>query len=145
MNRRLFLKSSAAMLFAGCATPQDEQVASLAWPAPPSGNLGRIYFYREIEGLLLALAPQVVINGRAIGRAVPGEAFFRDANPGRYRVLVAGSEEQVITLQVAPGGEVFVKITVALDFLTPRLVPRLVDREAGRAAALNQRLVSASP
>lgn len=88
--------------------------------APPP-ELARIYFYRQAQPLMVALAPDVVVNGKVVGDLSLGEVFFRDARPGRYRVFMSGDPEHVIELSLEPGEVGFVRCTLRIGLGTTRL------------------------
>lgn len=94
--------------------------ASLAIEAPPP-DLARIYFYRQAAPLLLALEPEVIVNGRSVGSLGMGEVFFRDAKPGRYEVFLEDDVGHVIELQLAPGEIGYVRATLRIGFGTTRI------------------------
>jgi hypothetical protein len=101
-------------------SPMAAEQASLAIEAPPP-DLARIYFYRQAAPLLLALAPEVIVNGRSVGSLGMGEVFFRDAKPGRYEIFLEDDTDHVIELQLAPGEIGYVRATLRLGFGTTRI------------------------
>lgn len=94
--------------------------ASLAIEAPPP-DLARIYFYRQAAPLLLALEPEVIVNGRSVGSLGMGEVFFRDAKPGRYEIFLEDDTGHVIELQLAPGEIGYVRATLRIGLGTTRI------------------------
>lgn len=103
--------------------------ASLAIEAPPP-DLARIYFYRQAAPLLLALEPEVIVNGRSVGSLGMGEVFFRDAKPGRYEVFLEDDTAHVIELQLAPGEIGYVRATLRIGFGTTRISAERVAASA---------------
>ncbi len=112
----LDLAASAAR--AAEALPADQALLS-AEPPPP--DLARIYFYRQPAPLLIALAPDVVVNGRSVGSIGMGDVFFRDAKPGRYQVFLSADTEHVIELTLSPGEISYVRATLRVGLGTTRL------------------------
>jgi hypothetical protein len=58
--------------------------------------MARIFFYRTENPFLIALEPEIVVNGKAVGRAIHGDAFYRDAKPGRYEIFLAGDHFNIV-------------------------------------------------
>jgi hypothetical protein len=96
--------------------------------APPP-ELARIYFYRQAQPLMVALVPDVIVNGKAVGDLSLGEVFFRDAKPGRYRVFLSGDPEHVVEFSLAAGEIGFVRCTLKIGFGTTRLTAETVAAE----------------
>lgn len=96
------------------------QQALVTIEAPPP-DLARIYFYRQPAPLLIALQPDVVVNGRSVGSIGMGEVFFRDAKPGRYQVFLSADSEHVIELNLAAGEIGYVRATLRIGFGTTRI------------------------
>ncbi len=134
-RRRLILAATATLLLSGCQTTRGKAVARLTLPLePPPPNLARIYIYRREKKLFRAVEPLVVINGRSTGISRPGEAFYRDAKPGRYQIFTTAEPEEVIYLETAPGRLYFVEMEVAFADLGIHLLP--VERSATDAATV---------
>ncbi len=104
---------------------------------PPPG-MARIFFYRTENPFLVALEPEIVVNGKAIGRAVHGQAFYRDAKPGRYEVFLSGDRDNVLRFLVAPGERVFVKTEVDFNIVGSHLTAVRVLESTGRPEFLER-------
>ena len=103
--------------------------------APPP-ELARIYFYRQAQPLMVALSPDVIVNGKAVGDLSLGEIFYRDARPGRYRVFLSGDPEHVVEFSLASGEIGFVRCTLRIGLGTTRLSAESVaDTEARQEIA----------
>lgn len=94
---------------------------------PPPPELARIYFYRQAQPLMVALVPDVIVNGKAVGDLSLGEVFFRDAKPGRYRVFLSGDPDHVVELSLAAGQVGFVRCSLRIGLGTTRLQAESVD------------------
>lgn len=95
---------------AGCAHPS--ATASSTIPSIPAGE-ARIWFYRDYEPYAGKGLPAIAANGRYVGVAELGGAFYRDVFPGNYFVTVETTGvdfNQVARLDLAAGQESFVKI-----------------------------------
>ena len=134
-RRRLIFALGAAVLLSGCQTTRGQAVARLTLPLePPPAHLARIYIYRRDKKLFRAVEPLVVINGRSSGISRPGEAFYRDAKPGRYQVFTTADPAEVIYLEMAAGRLYYVEMEVAFAGLGIQLLP--VERNATEAVAV---------
>jgi hypothetical protein len=99
---------------------------------PPPPELARIYFYRQAQPLMVALSPDVIVNGKVVGDLSLGEVFFRDARPGRYRVFLSGDPDHVVELSLAAGQIGFVRCTLRIGLGTTRLSAESVDDDEAR-------------
>jgi len=117
---RALLRPAALLLAASLvAVPAAAEPPPAIEPPPP--DLARIYFYRQAQPLMLALVPDVVVNGKVVGDLSLGEVFFRDARPGRYHVFIEGDPSTVVELSLAPGEIGFVRCTLRIGLGTTRL------------------------
>lgn len=120
MAARLRRWLTAAALAAG-ATASGPAAADPFVAEPPPAALARIYFYRQPTPLMLALTPEVIVNGKAVGDLSMGEVFFRDAKPGRYRVFLAGDPGHVLEFVLTEGEIAFVRATLRIGFGSTRI------------------------
>ncbi|MGH7088257.1 MAG: hypothetical protein ACREFQ_05100 [Stellaceae bacterium] len=77
-------------LLAGCVGPQSGRVGAataLLNEYPPPG-LARIWIFRTYDPYITLETPYIRINGRIVGVAWLGSAFYRDVPPGRYAITV---------------------------------------------------------
>ena len=134
---------AAAALLAACnATFEPAAPPVVAAPAPAlTGDHARLYFYRPDDSLFPAIRPGVIINGRKVGVSVVGEAFYRDAHPGRYEIFLTSDDDDRLTLYLAPGEVRYVKTSIALGWLGPHLSPTSVESDQGARELQNLVLV----
>jgi hypothetical protein len=129
-----------------CVSGRDrDYYAPQTGAAPPraqDAELARIYFYRPEVSFLMAAAPFVVVNGRRVGTLRNGEAFFRDARPGRYEVHLSSSDDDVIALDLAAGETAYVRAEIAWRMLGFRLVAAETPAEAAEPAVATLPLVT---
>ena len=134
---------------AACAAPAPNPavlvVADDQPIGPPPPGLGRIYFYRTDLPLMVALAPDIVVNGRRVGGAGYDQVFFRDARPGRYEVFLATDPENPVYLTLAAGELRFVKTAVDIGLGGTKLSAELVEEAAARREIEQQRRARATP
>jgi hypothetical protein len=101
-----------ALLLATAACAQPAPTTAVAVPPVQVGE-GRIWVYRDYEPYAGKGLPAVGMNGRVVGVAELGGAFYRNVPPGHYTVTVESTGRdvnQVANLDVASGQEAYVKI-----------------------------------
>ncbi len=99
---------------------------------PPAAGHGRLYFYRPDNSLFPAIRPAVIVNGQKVGDSVAGEAFYRDAFPGRYEIFLTGDDNEPVTVLLDEGQTRYVRTSIAITWLGPRLSAQLVEGEQGQ-------------
>lgn len=131
----------AALLLAGCASsgPMVSEVPG-ARAEPPPGK-ARLYFYRTELPLFTALQPQIIVNSRAVGSSIYGEAFYRDAFPGGYHVYLADDPDDSLTFKVRAGETAYVKTDIFYGIGSNRLTLKLVEPKTGREEIAGKTLV----
>lgn len=111
LRRGLFAAVFAAGLAAaGCAPVPAVDAASV--PPMPAGK-ARLWVYRDYEPYAGKGLPAVDANGRYIGIAQLGGAFYRDVPPGPYHVTVESygvDVNQSARVDLAPGQQAYIKI-----------------------------------
>lgn len=131
--RRLLVFCCAAPLLAACATATGpslkQQFGGL--PEPPAG-MGRLYVYRTAVPWMVALEPEVIVNGQSVGVARYDRFFFRDARPGRYEVFLTSDPDEPVYFTLAPGEARFVKAVVRWTITGTKLTGALIDETEGR-------------
>lgn len=132
--RRVPLFLALSLLIWSAAGKAAEQASLAIEPPPP--DLARIYFYRQAAPLLLALAPEVIVNGRSVGSLDMGEVFFRDAKPGRYEIFLEDDTQHVIELRLAPGEIGYVRATLRIGFGTTRISAERISPTVATAEIL---------
>lgn len=135
-RRRLPCLRLLLLLLALAPTAAAEPMTAVEAPPPA---LARIYFYRQFTPLLIALSPEVIVNGKSVGDLSLGEVFFRDARPGRYRIFLAGDPEGVLELDLAAGEIGFVRATLRVGLTSTRIAPEEIA-PAVAAAEIGQLL-----
>lgn len=130
-----------AAWLAACSTPLEVPVQPAAAPTDPTVDQARLYFYRPDDSLFPAIRPEVIINGRKVGVSVVGEAFYRDARPGRYEIFLTSDDDDRLSVVLRPGEVRYVRTSIALGWLGPQLSPTEVDAGQGARDLENLRLV----
>ncbi len=105
----------AFVMLAGCAVPSAQELAEknrLFTSYPPPGQ-GRIWTFRADLPEFTRQEPFVRINGRIVGVALLGRAYYRDVPPGDYEVSVDSegvAPYQFAHFALAPGQTAYVAI-----------------------------------
>jgi hypothetical protein len=106
-------------------------LAATAVPAhgqtPPAVGVARVWFLRELEPGMATHAPWIFANGRPVGIAAQGDAFYRDFPPGAYAFAVENCVPESGSAFVAalePGMVIGLEVTVAVDYAPLGCSPR---------------------
>jgi hypothetical protein len=117
----------ALLLIAACATGPSLKEQAAAVPAIEPGK-ARIYFYRtSVDGG--AYQPDVLLNGKKVGDAIPRGVFFLDVKPGKYSITTTMTS-QVVNLDIVSGEKKFVRFSYSSGF---NIFPELMDSATGEA------------
>jgi Protein of unknown function (DUF2846) len=111
MRTRNFLLLMVFGIVSSATLAAGEGTASL--PGPASQTLARIYFYREVGSYLFPRWTSVSLNDDKVGDLGPGTYFYRDVQPGTYRVGVNSDvpyPDQYRTVTVSANTATFIKI-----------------------------------
>ena len=106
MKRFLML---ALLVVAAIAPPAYAQ----NFPGPASPVLARLYFYRNVETNQVTRWTGVFLNDEKIGDLGERSYFFRDVQPGTYKVGVTSDvpyQDQYRTVTVAPNSTTFIRV-----------------------------------
>jgi hypothetical protein len=131
--KAVLLLALAGPLLAACVTsgkPAAQTTSAAVAAAPPAGE-ARLFFYREKFALLGAIEPDVVVNDKRVGTSRAGEAFYRDALPGRYQIYTSHNPDHVVEVRVEAGEEAFIKVEARLQSLNSKLTAVLMDPQLG--------------
>jgi hypothetical protein len=105
----------ALVMLAGCAVSSPEELAEknrLLTSYPPPGQ-ARIWIFRTYQPEITRQEPFVRVNGRIVGVALLGRAYYRDVPPGPYEVTVDSegvAPYQFAHFALAPGETAYVAI-----------------------------------
>jgi hypothetical protein len=110
--RWLLWVCGALLVVAGCSNlPGSAQVAASA-PPVPSGQ-ARVWFYRPWEPSESLNLAMLDMNGSYVGAVANGSAFYRDVQPGNYRIAPQSfvrDPNQERNVDIASGQQVYIKI-----------------------------------
>ena len=123
------LLACAAALLPGCATGPKYAEAKASIPPIATEN-GRIYFYRT-SALGAAVQPDVKLNGKKIGNAVPKGFFYADGAAGNYQVETSTEVKRRLSLVLDAGQTRFVRLNIGMGFFVGHVWPELVENPTG--------------
>jgi hypothetical protein len=140
IRRRPFVWLCAcAVLLAGCATvpmaavSQDIDAKKFA---PPPGQ-AHVYVFRG-RGLGMALAFQVILDGKVVGSIAPDTYHLMAVDPGDHTIAASSNENaKLIRFRAAAGQNYFFEIDVRMGWVSGRVGLEQVDEEAGRRGVLD--------
>jgi len=102
-----------------CA-PSGSALQAYAPVAPPAPGAARVWFMHTNDPQEQAGDPIIYANGSAVGRSIPGIAFYHDFPPGTYAFTVqsyglpTGAKDVV---QLAPGTDTYLEILWGASWL----------------------------
>ncbi|HYI83686.1 MAG TPA: DUF2846 domain-containing protein [Acetobacteraceae bacterium] len=105
---------------------------------PVPTGMGRIWFYRKASPFGAAVQPSIYLNGQVVGQSSPNGAFFRDVQPGDYRVSTTTEAQHSLTFTLAPSEERFVQTYPVPGFLVGHVRAELVEPSEGRSAVASK-------
>jgi hypothetical protein len=111
--KRIFMLLFSAI--ASIAASADAQT----FPGPSSPALARIYFYRLTETDKATPWTRVFINSEKIGALGERSYFFRDVQPGTFKISVSSDvpyQEQYQTVSVAANSTTFVRVFLVPEY-----------------------------
>ena len=142
----ILLAGVIAFLLGACAGAQGPSLKAQfgGLPKPPPDQ-GRIYFYRTDFPWMVAVEPDVIVNGRKVGTAQFDRFFYKDAKPGRYEVFLTSDPDKPVYFTVAPGESRFVKTVVRFALTGTKLTPAVIEAERGRNEVENLKTTTPAP
>ncbi len=141
---RLLLAGLLIVGLAACAPGPSIRDSHGGLPVPVN-EMGRIYFYRAPGILMAASEAEIVVNSRKVGNLAPGTAFYRDAFPGRYEVVLANNPEEILDFTVSAGQLTFIEITSALELSGLQHSARQVENDQGHRDLMGLTLIEPTP
>lgn len=119
------------ILLAACAS--GPRLATVDNRIPPvAADVSRIWFYRPAIFLGDGIQPDILLNGKPVGKAAPGGVFFVDTKPGSCDVSMQTEVTRHLTFVAPAGGQTYVEAVVEPGILAARVFPDLIDPAVGR-------------
>ncbi len=120
-----------ALALAACASgPRLSELQESGRIPNPAPDRGRIYVYRTAV-IGAAVQPEVTIDGRFVGNAVPDGVFYVDLPPGRHTVATADAADRKLRLDLAAGGTRYVRLDVGFGWMRYPVYPVAVAGAEG--------------
>ncbi len=117
----------ASIMLVGCASgPKFSEYHQTAPPCP--AGQGRIWFYRPAAAAA-AVQPDVKLDGRVVGKAVPHGFFSADTTPGAHEVSATTEWTHKKQITVLPNCETYVQLNMAIGLFVGHIVPEEVPPE----------------
>ena len=110
-----FLLLGALLFLGGCAetSQRPAYTDAAATQAPVAPRMGRVFVYRPARYVGSFWTPVMGLNGRDVGRSIPGESFYVDCPPGEYTLVALlgwwGVPDPSASFTVAEGQTVYVQ------------------------------------
>jgi hypothetical protein len=117
-------------LLVGCASGPKyaDYVATIK---PPANGQGRIWFYRP-SILGAAVQPDVKLDGKKVGSAVPQGFFIADTNPGVHEVSATTEWTHKNPVTVHPNADSYVRLNMMMGLFVGHVIPREVSPAEAR-------------
>jgi hypothetical protein len=133
VRQRVVLGLAVAITLAlgACATGPKFTEMQSAIP-PLAADQGRIFFHRT-NGAGMAMQPTVVVNGVAVGSAVPGSFFFIDRPPTTYVVSATTEAQAWHSCRWVPARRAMSGSTSSRESSSAESAPRRWSRRSARA------------
>lgn len=140
LRMRFLWLCACAVLFSGCVATVPMAVGSLDTEAkkfvPPTGR-SNVYVFRG-SGIGMALAFQVILDGRIIGSIAPGTYHLIAVDPGDHAVAASSNENsKLVRFVAAPGQSYFFEVEVKMGWASGRVGLEQVDEREGRKGVLD--------
>lgn len=117
------------LVLAGCASGPGFKEVSSGFPSLAPEN-GRIFFYR-IAAMGAAVQPDVMLNSKKVGNAVPMGFFFVDSAPGDYEVTTSTEVKKTLTFHLDAGQTRYVRLNISMGFMVGHVYPELMEDTIG--------------
>jgi len=130
VSKLLFVIMIPFLLMACAATgPKFTELSPSVSELAP--DKGRIFIYRKsLVGFIIQ--PKVMLNGEAIGRAVPRGFFYVDKQPGNYVIITSTEVTRKLSLTLDKGQTRYVRLNVSIGFFVGHVYPELVEPKVAK-------------
>jgi hypothetical protein len=138
---QIVLTMVLCLAMTGCAsgTKFVDAKASIPELKPESG---RFYFYRSGSMVGAAMQPDVYLNDKVIGKAVPGGFFFVDMTPGSYQIRTSTEVKRTLSITLDPGQTRYVRFDVSMGFVVGHVSPILIDTQIAEKEIIDCKLAN---
>jgi hypothetical protein len=78
----------AAAILSGCAASGAKfSTIESSFPAVEPDS-GRVYFYRTYSTFGAGMRPEIFVDGKVVGKSIPGGVFYADLSAGEHAITV---------------------------------------------------------
>lgn len=127
INKQIILFSIIGLIMVSCASgPTYKEMAGQT--PPVSEENGRVYVYRT-NPMGAALQPAVLLDGQAVGSAVPLGYFYIDCAPGDHSIMTSTEVDRELTFHLDKGQVRYVRLNVSMGFFVGHVYPDLIEEQ----------------
>ena len=135
---------TAILVVVGCATSPQPDTRSTPSAIPPEGS-GRIVFYRPSGIFGFGMRPDILLDGKKVGRSAPGTQFYVDTALGTHAIAVPNSShpgERTLDVTIHNKEIVYVRTSLGGSAFGGRTNVELIDASQGAQESASLELVS---
>ncbi|SRR6266496_47555 len=132
------------LILVGCANAPQSETRSTPSAIPPEGS-GRIVFYRPSGIFGSGMRPDILLDGKKVGRSAPGTRFFVDTALGTHAIAVPNSShpgERTLDVTIHNKEIVYVRTSLGGSAFGGRTNVELIDASQGAQESGSLELVS---
>jgi hypothetical protein len=79
-----------------------------------------------------AIQPDIVLNGKTIGRSIPQGFFYLDLPPGKYVVMTATEVERKASFVLEEGQTRYIRFKISMGFFAGHVYGEIVEPEEAK-------------
>jgi hypothetical protein len=117
----------------GCAASGPKFSAQESGTPRLSADKGRVYFYRPSGMMGAGLQPEILLDGKMVGKSQPGGYFYVDADAGSHEAQTSTEVTNKLSFVVDKGEVKYVRTKVSMGVLVGHVTPELVGKDEARA------------
>lgn len=136
MKKPLFVLLSAAIL-SGCAASGAKLSTIESTFSEISSSEGRVYFYRTYSTFGAGMRPTIFVDGKPVGKSIPGGVFYKDLPEGNHAVTIDAQiypGQSSLQLNVEPKETTYVKTWIGASGFGGRTNMAVVGEGEGNSA-----------
>ena len=102
-----------------------------------SASAGRVYFYRTYSSFGAGMRPTIFVDGKPVGKSIPGGVFYTDLPTGNHAVTIDAQiypGQSSLQLNVEPKETTYVKTWIGASGFGGRTNMAIVAESEGNTA-----------
>ena len=131
MHMRKQLAVIILLVLSACAQSGVPYAKAVAALPPLAKDEARVFVYRD-SSFGLMVQPTLLFDGVKIGQATPKSFIALRVKAGEHRLSTTTETETAMALNVKPGEEIYVRVSMAMGLLLGRMEFSRVTPEQGR-------------